>query len=147
MEQVEPRQPVGTQVRPDSNKGVSVWDVMHPNDAALGSPEVLPSRTGIYRKTSGQQPDSRNQRRDPIGYFEDTKFGGSLGSQYQSANPGPNFNPNLKANTHEPFPAPYQPSWKNGGNSDAPLNANELLDQAMIYQRPIAANGNGHYPN
>lgn len=141
MDQVEPKPFVGTQVRPDSNKGTSVWDVMHPSDAPLGNPVA---RTEIYRKTSGSHPDSRNQRRDPIGYFEDTKFGGSLGSQFQNGNPGPNFNPNLKANTHEPYPAPYQPSWTNGGNSE---DANELLDKAMMYQRPIAANGNGQYPN
>jgi hypothetical protein len=171
IEQIEPKPFYGTKVRPDSNKGTSVWDAMHPQDNVVGH---LPPKPNMYpRNPSGNSEVQRNQRRDPIGYFEDTKFGGSFGSHLNNSNPGPNFNPNIQANTQENR---YQPSWsssntpqippspqnqfqqQNGYNYQAPppqanLNyyapneqyhesANDLLENAMKYQKPISvANG------
>lgn len=144
MEQIEPRPVLGTRARPDSNKGTSVWDVMHPTDLPAGNP---PPITHHHRKASGGVTDEmRNQRRDPIGYYEDTKFGGSLGANMPNLNPGPNFNQNLKANTQENYGS-YQPSWSNHGSTvnlqqynDQP---NDLLEAAMVYQNPITV-GNGY---
>ena len=140
---------------------------MHPQDNVVGH---LPPKPNMYPRNPSGNPDAqRNQRRDPIGYFEDTKFGGSLGSNINNVNPGPNFNPNLQANTQENR---YKPSWSSTNtpqNAPSPQNqfqqqtgynypsqplpyyqpneqyhesANDLLENAMKYQKPISvANG------
>lgn len=127
---------------------------MHPDDSLIG--QIAP-KTQVYQKPPTVNPDvARNQRRDPIGYFEDTKFGGSLGSNMPNTNPGPNFNPNIMANTREaPNGLQYQPSWS---NSNTPANnmpadhyndhqtSNDLLENAMKYQRPMVM-ANGGYQN
>lgn len=143
VNQVEPKPVIGTRARPDSNKSSSVWDAMHPQENPLGPgtpPRILKTQTA--EKPYNTSQDSRQIRRDPIGYFEDTKFGGSLGQNIPNGNPMPGFNPNLMANTREPTQQSYQPSW-NGENNFQPLNdqrppnANELFDNAMMYQQPI----------
>lgn len=115
---------------------------MHPANAPNGIPAP---NTQIYKKPNSGNPDEmRRQRRDPIGYFEDNKFGGSVGQNLANTNPGPNFNQNISANTQEA----YQPSWSNHGSmvnlqqyGDQP---NDLLDAAMMYQKPVNV-GNGGY--
>jgi hypothetical protein len=109
-------------VRPDLNKGTSVWDVMHPNDEIAGP---LASKTRIYQKSSPINKElARNQRRDPIGYFEDNKYGGSFGFQKS--------NQLDQIQVNEQNGANYKPSWS---QSEAPNEKpNDLLDAAMIYQ-------------
>ncbi len=153
IEQIEPPQFYGTKVRPDSNKGSSVWDAMHPADIPPASNGNLPPRPpSLYHKTVQQinpQPNPESakiQRRDPIGYFEDNKFGGSFGSHLPNNNPGPSFNRNISANTQEKT---YQPSWSASQSQappspqqNGPQSANDLLENAMMYQRPVGvANG------
>lgn len=151
VNQVEPKPALGTRVRPDSNKSTSVWDAMHPldNPVGPGTPaRILKTQTAEKPYTIHQE--SRQQRRDPIGYFEDTKFGGSLGTHLSNLNPLPSFNNNIMANTREQSHGNYQPSWN--GNGESNLNslndqrgpdANELFDNAMMYQQqPIMANYN-----
>lgn len=124
---------------------------MHPLDNPIGPgtpPRVLKTQTAEKPYTVHQE--SRQQRRDPIGYFEDTKFGGSLGNHLTNLNPLPTFNNNIMANTREQTQANYQPSWNGNGDSGSqplndqrgPNNANELFDNAMMYQQPIMANYN-----
>ena len=114
---------------------------MHPQDNPVGpSTPARVLKTQTAEKPYNANQESRGQRRDPIGYFEDTKFGGSLGANFSNVNPMPNFNPNLMANTREPT---YQPSWNGSENNFQPLNdqrppnANELFNDAMMYQQPI----------
>lgn len=125
---------VGTQSRADSNKGLSMWDVMHPNQSPLGSASP---NTLIYKKPpSGVTDEQRKQRRDPIGYFDDTRFGGSLGQGSVNTNPGPNFNPIIQANTREPIGGGYQPSWNNASDFyNESVKQNDILEN---YQKPIA---------
>ena len=155
IDQIEPKPVIGTRVRPDSNKSNSVWDAMHPQENVIGQqPPARINKTQTQEKPYSANPESRNQRRDPIGYFEDTKFGGSLGGHLTNVNPMPNFNTNIMANTREfTQPATYQPSWNGNGsetnlqqmNDQKPMaSANELFDNAMMYQQPIMANDRYH---
>jgi hypothetical protein len=110
---------------------------MHPNDQARGN---QPPSSFIHPRAVQNQESLKNQRRDPIGYFEDNKFGGSMGTNVPNLNPAPNFNHNLKANTQET-------SWVQ--SNKGPLttqSSDQLLEQALMYQKPILANGNDH-PN
>ena len=124
------------------NKGTSVWDCMHPSELATGNSEP---RAQIYSKPPSGKPDSRNQRRDPIGYFEDT-------NKYATNNL-----PMVPKSASKQ----YTPSWSNGYAKDEPTmegsraaygshygstvnttnhvanesdyaNSNDLLDQAML---------------
>ena len=129
IEQVEPKPTLGTQNRPDSNKSASVWDVMHPQENSLGQ---LPKNTHIYQKQVSAKPEVlQNQRRDPIGYFEDTKFAGNAASNFYVNNSENNSN---ERQNRDPS---YQPSWSNINSSSTNLKraefgeANELLDNAM----------------
>ncbi len=132
-EQVEPKPAVGLKQRPNLDRGSSMWDAMHHTEAPT-APQQLPPRPQL-KPPSGKA--SAAQRRDPIGYFDDGKFGGSLGQEMTNLNPGPSFNPHLQANTRE-----YNPSWQ---QPPMPVHdpvhgyANELLENAMRYQRPLAA--------
>lgn len=114
-----------------------MWDVMHPNENSMGSnsPNSL-----IYKKPpSGVTDEQRRQRRDPIGYFDDTKFGGSFGQDLTVMNQAPNFNPNIQANTKELING-YQPSWNNGTDLyNGPPKSNEIFEN---FQKPIEV-GNG----
>ena len=127
MEQELPKPSLGIKSRPDANKGTSVWDAMHPNhDEVVGNP---PPKTQIYSKPPSGRPEVlQNQRRDPIGYFEDTKFGAVEQDVAAEVN-----------NNHRAMNGGYQPSWN---NSDEDLQdrqdyqsikANDLLDNAMRY--------------
>ena len=109
---------------------------MHPNDEAKGN---HPPSSFIHPRAVQNQELLKNQRRDPIGYFEDNKFGGSLGSNLPNLNPAPTFNHNLKANTQEAAWAASSKGSFNGQTSD------QLLEHALMYQNPILANGNGHH--
>jgi hypothetical protein len=120
---------------------------MHPSENAVGpAPPARILKTATQEKPYTVHQESRGQRRDPIGYFEDRKFGGSLGGQMMvNSNPAPNFNSNIMANTREPPGLVYQPSWNGNGqagldNGQRPANSNELFDNAMMYQQPIMAN-------
>jgi hypothetical protein len=130
MEQEYPKPSMGLKSRPDVNKGTSVWDAMHPNtDSVVGNP---PPKTQIYSKPPSGRPEVlQNQRRDPIGYFEDTKFGAVEQDEplvnHRAINGGGGVG------------GGYQPSWN---NSDEDLDrldvvqsskANDLLDNAMRY--------------
>ena len=117
MEQEYPKSSVGIKSRPDANKGTSVWDAMHPSTDAIGN---TPPKTQIYQKPPSGKPEVlQNQRRDPIGYFEDTKFGGEVLQ---------NGDNHLNS---------YHPSWnqsdENLNQQDQYLRPNELLDNAMRY--------------
>ncbi|CAF1086770.1 unnamed protein product [Brachionus calyciflorus] len=139
-EQIEPKPVLGTRSRPDSNKGVGMWDVMHPGDEPIGQPN---QNTLIYKKPpSGVNDEQRKQRRDPIGYYDDTRFGGSAGQNRPNKNPAPSFNPILQTNSKEPVVNGYQPSWNTHGYSEN-VNAqpNDLFETQMNY--PITV-GNGY---
>lgn len=134
-----PRPEHGLKSREDRNKNVSLWDIMHPENTQLMGNQ--PPKTQIYQRPPTENPDvARNQRRDPIGYFDDTKYGGSLRANNQQASPSPVIK---AANTQQD--ARYQPSWTAGnspvnGVNDQPRSnhydaPNELLDQAMSYQQ------------
>ncbi|RNA26547.1 hypothetical protein BpHYR1_053643 [Brachionus plicatilis] len=140
LDQMEPRRVAGTQSRADSNKGVGMWDVMHPSDVPVG---VTTPNTSIYKKPpSGVTDEQRRQRRDPIGYFDDSKFGGSFGQGLSNINPAQNFNPVLQANTKEPITGGYQPSWNVGSDFyNGPAKQNDMLEN---FQNPIAV-GNGYH--
>jgi len=117
MEQEYPKASVGIKSRPDANKGTSVWDAMHPGTDVIGN---TPPKTQIYQKPPSGKPEVlQNQRRDPIGYFEDTKFGGEVLQ---------NGDNHLNS---------YHPSWnqsdENLNQQDQYLRPNELLDNAMRY--------------
>jgi hypothetical protein len=141
VEQVEPKPVLGTKNRPLSLRGGSVWDLMHPSEEPTGP--APPKPTVHYKPPSGKAADQKNMRRDPIGYYDDEKFGGSMGTGLAATNnPAPNFNHQIMANTRE---NQYNPSW-NGGHLQKqssldsaidPYSANDLLDNAMKYQRPI----------
>jgi hypothetical protein len=158
MEQVEPKLPVGLKQRPNLDRGASVWDAMHQSEPVTGPQQ--PAARPQLKPPSGKPDRVGSQRRDPIGYFDDEKFGGSMGQEMTNLNAGPAFNPHLKANTREP----YNPSWQQqqlqlqqqqqqlqqqqqpvNGNSSYmneplyPNDANDLLENAMRYQRPILA--------
>ena len=143
LEQVEPKPPVGLKARPSFNRGTSVWDAMHHhsnhNDSAGGRQELPPPPPSRPQLRPAQSSKSGNQRRDPIGYFDDEKFGGSMGQEFTNLNPGSNFNQNINANTREN----YNPSWSSnqqqtrGGVELQQVPANELLENAMKYQKPI----------
>lgn len=108
---------------------------MHPGDAK----EEFQSRqtSGLRKVVPPSAQTEANKRRDPIGYFNDDKTGGSYSqngihnnnfsqvpnnmTQYQSA-------PMAPVNQE-----PYQPSW-NGRYDEQPgsqQNPDELLDHAM----------------
>ncbi len=133
MEQVEPKPAVGLKQRPNLDRGSSMWDAMHHNEPPT-APAQLPPRPQL--KPASGKANSAAQRRDPIGYFDDEKFGGSMGQEMTNLNPGPSFNPHLKANTREYNPSWQQPQMMPAGDAGY---ANELLENAMRYQRPIAA--------
>ncbi len=83
---------------------------MHPNTDVIGN---QPPKTHSHLKPPTGKPELlQNQRRDPIGYFEDTKF-----SENGEDRPIQNENSNA-----------YIPSW-----NDQNLKANELLDNALRY--------------
>lgn len=150
MEQIEPKPPVGLKARPNFNRGASVWDVMHPEykNGEDKDNDLNGKLNGSRGSLSAQKPPSghvnresrrNNERRDPIGYYSDDKFGGSMGADLPNLAPGPSFNQNIKANTRE---AAYNPSWQQpGGPVGEPqyMSANQLLEDAMRYQRPILA--------
>jgi hypothetical protein len=112
-----------------------MWDVMHPMDEPK---EPVNPNTLIYKKPpSGVADELRRQRRDPIGYFDDTRFGGSTGQALPNTNPAPNYNPHIQANTKEPIGA-YQPSWNNSYPEPAVNQPNDLFEAAMAYPNPIS---------
>lgn len=108
---------VGTKSQPEFNKGISVWDAMHPNVDVAGNSQ---SKSRISSKSpSGKVETLQNIRRDPIGYFEDTKFG---------INPVHTQNQNGQLNG-------YLPSWKSlEDNQYENSKANELLENQIKYQ-------------
>jgi hypothetical protein len=121
-------------VRPDFNKGTSVWDVMHPNEEAAGP---LAPKTRVLQKSSSINKElAQNQRRDPIGYFEDNKYGGSFGflnsSQLNQMSEQNEASASTAQNINE-----YKPSWNQIPNE----KPNDLLDAAMSYQKPIKVGG------
>ena len=103
------------------NKGTSVWDCMHMDNEAHGN---LPPRP-FYNKTlsaASKNNDSRNQRRDPIGYFEDTKF---MTNEQQQQQQRPDSR--------------YKPSWSDFNQNN--VNNNDLVNNIDLM-------GNGHvYPS
>lgn len=108
------------------NKGTSVWDCMHPVEEPRGN---SPLKAQVYQKPpSGKLSESRNQRRDPIGYFEDTKY-----NTYQQ----PIINDQVRPDSK------YKPSWNpepviaNGAFNGYPTNGYSAND----YADPIAPNG------
>jgi hypothetical protein len=95
-----------------------VWDCMHMDTAALGN---IPPKANIHSKAhSAANSESRNQRRDPIGYFDDQS---ALQQQQQ-----PPLRPDSK----------YNPSWTNNNNG---YNVNS--DVSNNYD----INANGSYPS
>lgn len=127
MEQIQPRTEYGLKSRNDSSNGTSLWDLMHPdNSKAKGktSSNKLEQTIPVLHVN-----DPRNQRRDPIGYFSDMKYGDKVA--------------NGKS------PAMYQPTWNGSGNGHRDEQfeetGNELIDRAMMYQnqkqQPMTANG------
>lgn len=171
IEQVEPKPPLGTRNYVDLHKGASVWDAMHLDEPSK-LPPVAPARHSAAPMSNEQY---RNQRRDPIGYYEDPKFGGPkapaqqqhhpmashyaqppmpLPQQQQQQQPpqqphsmnggGPaqDFNPPNEI-SYQTQQLAYRPSWNgNGaGSADNGPYQNDLLDNAMAYQRPLI---NGH---
>lgn len=94
---------------------------MHPNSDATGN---VPPKPQIYSKPpSGKAEVLQNVRRDPIGYFEDTKFGSDPVDGYQNGNSN-----NHMSNGH----GSYQPSWNDTQSNDY-SRPNELLENAMKY--------------
>jgi hypothetical protein len=132
LDQILPKPEYGIKSREDQNKNVSLWDLMHPQAANASA-----SAAKTYQKPAGAENGSskRNERRDPIGYFDDTKYGGSLGNGQSNptyANGSPEAAAAQRGN--------YQPTWGNESKSASPLGgngqsetANELLDRAMTY--------------
>ena len=120
MDQIEPKPVIGMRTRPDSNSGTSVWSAMHPNDNDISGPPV--KQLGLRKQTSSLSAKGDSaQRRDPIGYFEDNKFGGSYGSSLSKSN-------YEQANqTPAAYDGNYKPSWS--------PSSNELLDNAMMYNQ------------
>ena len=175
IEQIEPKPALGLRTHVDRNKGASVWDAMHLDESPITR---LPPTAPVARHSAtNDQQQYRNQRRDPIGYYEDPKFGAPKPDMPSSAP--------VAHHHHQPAAAQQQPSYAEAANNVAQLpddisyqtkalaynptwsnvnadfqlqrlkqtqqqlmnevhsanGANELLDQAMMYQRPMI---NGH---
>lgn len=179
IEQIEPKPALGLRTHVDRNKGASVWDAMHLDESPVTR---LPPTAPMARHSALTNEQYRNQRRDPIGYYEDPKFGApkpdSLPAPLPASAPvamHPNHNQQQQqqqSQQHEMSNLPddisyqtkalaYNPTWSNV-NADfqlqrlkqtqqqlmnevqsfqQPNGANDLLDQAMMYQRPMI---NGH---
>jgi hypothetical protein len=151
---------------------------MHPAGIKDGNGLIVPGSGSTQRptrdfyerpvKSSKSQFDLRNERRDPIGYFQDDKFGGSMGNHLVNENP-------KKSGSN-----PYKPSWNeaqfngnynnqrednqeryqnnnNERNDNNNYNSNndnmgqysidrpnDLLENAMMYQRPVQTVGNNY---
>lgn len=126
MDQIEPKPAVGLQSRPNSNAGTSVWGAMHPSDQKDDFNPNSRQTSGLRQvKNNNNDP---NKRRDPIGYFDDNKTGGSMirsnngsrlyadSNDYQMERPGP-VNPEMMNNNS------YEPSWNqsNNGPQEQPM--------------------------
>ena len=69
LDQVQPRPEYGLKTRNDSSSGASIWDLMQPDSKSKRSV------TSANEHTSSSANDRNRARRDPIGYFSDTKYG------------------------------------------------------------------------
>lgn len=132
MDQLEPKKPIGLKSRPDSNSGSSVWSAMHPNDQKSDSNSNSRQTSGL-RKVLNPNPSAKNdpnQRRDPIGYFNDNIVGGSMvprsnnGSRlYSDSN---DYHQMQKPEMMNPGPMnnSYEPSWNQANNApyEPPVN-------------------------
>jgi len=99
LDQVQPRSVYGLKARRDSNNGASIWELMQP----MNQPSASGQRPPIQQQRDSA--DVRNQRRDPIGYFSDMKYGDEFdyGNKKSSA---------------------YQPSWESNGATHQPIAIN-----------------------
>jgi hypothetical protein len=144
MESNEPRQPTGFRPpRPASNqnKGSSVWSAMHPNDNQNGGLNDSRQTSGVRKVMQTADKNDPSKRRDPIGYFNDEKFGGSLGfnSNSNSRNGNRHELQEVLGNQYQGMmrnegPESYNPSWNNQGtqfSNGHAQNGNELLDNAI----------------
>lgn len=106
MDQVQPHQQpqqrpqYGLKARVDSGKGASIWDLMQPENKTKAEPSQNDRMAAAAAAAAAAEMDARYQRRDPIGYFSDTKYG----DQFKN----------------------YKPSWTNGGE---PIAVNGGLNQ------------------
>lgn len=100
-QQSQQRPQYGLKTRVDSGKGASIWDLMQPeNKSKTSQPSQNERMAEAAAAAAAAEMDARNHRRDPIGYFSDTKYG----DQYKN----------------------YKPSWTNGGE---PIAVNGGLNQ------------------
>lgn len=99
LDQVQPRSVYGLKARRDSNNGASIWELMQP----MNQPSASGQRPPVQQQRDSA--DVRNQRRDPIGYFSDMKYGDEFdyGNKKSSA---------------------YQPSWESNGATHQPIAIN-----------------------
>lgn len=139
---------MGTKQHTDLNRGTSVWDCMHPTDLPVGNSEP---KTQVYQKPYSGKPESRNQRRDPIGYYQETQYSDSANGAMIPKSASKQYTPSWSNGyakeepTMEGSKSNYANSYaqmnanlNNNNNSNEFVNSNELLDQAML-------NTNGHY--
>jgi hypothetical protein len=87
---------------------------MHLVDDDTGNLPPKPTYNQAYSAKSSAS-EARNQRRDPIGYFEDTKYINS------------NERPNSK----------YQPSWSNAYNVNNDVNNIDLMTNSSAYHQAM----------
>lgn len=102
MEQVQPRPEFGLKSRNDSSNGTSIWELMQPENK---SKKTSIQHEPMAQHSMSSSAEARNRRRDPIGYFSDTKYGDQL--QQQQLAHAAAFENNRRA--------AYEPSWNNGG--------------------------------
>ena len=122
LEQIQPRPEYGLKSRHNLSNVTTLWDLMHPDNSKMK--EKAAKATENFHQLN----DPRNQRRDPIGYFSDMKYGDKMS------------NNNNNGNKATPEPTTYQPTWNGDGEVDA---GNELIDRALIYpnqKQQIAVN-------
>jgi len=125
---------------------------MHPNDEQNSDYNNSRQTSGVRKVAQSADKNDPNKRRDPIGYFNDERFGGSMG--FGSNN---NSRSGMRSDTQEVMgnqyqgvirnegPESYNPSWNNNGNQylndngrfeDVNQNGDELLANAMDMNYP-----------
>jgi len=123
LDQYEPKHQLGTKQHSDMNKGTSVWDCMHHTDEVVGNPEP---KAQVYQKPFSGKPGSSNQRRDPIGYYEETN------KYTDNANGG--MVPKSASKQ-------YTPSWSNGYAKEEQSNGYAKEEQSNGYAKEEQSNG------
>lgn len=129
LDQVEPKPGMGLRSRPQSNGGSSVWNAMHPSDC---KEEDLDSRkpSGVRKVHPNPQVNGNpNDRRDPIGYFNDKTQGGSYG-----------YNNNNSHNNGNEQRDIFPPRDNNNYQQDNTYIQNNNISQENAY--PQYQNGN-----